>query len=244
MALLKSGAKGEPVRILQEKLGLDADGHFGAGTAKALKTWQSENGLSADGMAGPDTFAHLGLFELILIKTGSKGETVKKVQAALGLDADGIFGGGTEKALRAFQEENGLPADGLVGAQVLAKLGVFRGQTDRATCGRRTIGYRRRWQPCGVPSRALSEADQTGHLFRFCMRSREIYSKTPWKSDFDLNPCLMRLRAALSSKDGSCAYGLQGPRPLATHNSRGFGDKVPIAIYKDVCPLRACAFWR
>lgn len=127
MALLKKGTKGEPVRILQNKLGIDADGDFGSGTVAALKSYQEENGLAADGMAGPDTFALMGLYELILIRRGSKGETVKKVQTALGEDADGIFGGGTEKAVKAFQEENGLEADGLVGAQTLAKLGVFDG---------------------------------------------------------------------------------------------------------------------
>ena len=43
MAILKKGRKGAPVRILQEALGIDADGDFGSGTQKALKSWQSDN---------------------------------------------------------------------------------------------------------------------------------------------------------------------------------------------------------
>ena len=38
----------------------------------------------------------------MLIKKGSKGDDVKRVQEALGLSADGIFGAGTEKAVKDF----------------------------------------------------------------------------------------------------------------------------------------------
>ena len=71
------GLKGEPVRRLQEKLGVEADGDFGGGTEKALKDYQTKNGLQVDGIAGPDTFAHMGLYDLVLLKRGSRGSTVK-----------------------------------------------------------------------------------------------------------------------------------------------------------------------
>ena len=48
------------------------------------------------------------------LKSGSKGESVKKVQKFLGLKADGDFGPGTEKAVRAFQSANKLKSDGIV----------------------------------------------------------------------------------------------------------------------------------
>ena len=44
---------------MQEALGLDADGIFGAGTERALKAWQHENDLTADGIAGPATLGIL-----------------------------------------------------------------------------------------------------------------------------------------------------------------------------------------
>jgi putative chitinase len=56
------------------------------------------------------------------VKRGSQGETVKKLQAALGLAADGIFGIGTEATLKSWQAKNGLVADGVAGPKTLAKL--------------------------------------------------------------------------------------------------------------------------
>ena len=44
---------------MQEALGLDADGVFGRGTERALKLWQTDNGLTPDGVAGPLTMAKL-----------------------------------------------------------------------------------------------------------------------------------------------------------------------------------------
>ena len=99
MAILKEGLSGEPVRRLQAKLGVEADGEFGPNTEKALKDWQTKNGLAADGMAGPDTFMSMALYELVLLKQGTRGNTVKKLQEKLGVGADGQFGSGTEKAV-------------------------------------------------------------------------------------------------------------------------------------------------
>ncbi|MEJ1158581.1 peptidoglycan-binding domain-containing protein [Prosthecomicrobium sp. N25] len=125
MSILKRGLKGEPVRILQGRLGVPADGDFGPATEKALKAFQSAHGLSADGIAGPDTFAALGLNELVLLRQGSRGETVKKLQQALGLQADGAFGPATRKAVMEFQASKGLEADGMAGPDTLAALPAF-----------------------------------------------------------------------------------------------------------------------
>lgn len=51
----------------------------------------------------------------MLLKIGSKGEDVKKLQSKLGLSADGSFGPGTEKAVKKWQIDNDLAADGIVG---------------------------------------------------------------------------------------------------------------------------------
>ncbi|MGI9363548.1 MAG: peptidoglycan-binding domain-containing protein [Rhizobiaceae bacterium] len=126
MSILKRGLKGAPVKRLQEALGIDADGAFGPGTEKAVRDYQTANGLSADGIAGPDTFAAMGLYELVLLRVGSRGTTVKKVQQDLGIDADGRFGAGTKKAVMEFQKANGLAADGMVGPATLEKLGSFK----------------------------------------------------------------------------------------------------------------------
>ena len=56
---LRKGAKGEGVKMMQEALGIGADGAFGPGTERALKAWQTANGLTADGVAGPKTLEKL-----------------------------------------------------------------------------------------------------------------------------------------------------------------------------------------
>ena len=50
----------------------------------------------------------------MLLKVGSRGEDVKKLQAKLGATADGSFGPGTEAKVKAWQSANGLVADGVV----------------------------------------------------------------------------------------------------------------------------------
>lgn len=64
------------------------------------------------------------------MKKGSNGEGVKVVQSKLKElgylhdSVDGIFGTKTEKAVKAFQKNAGLVADGIVGVKTIAALGV------------------------------------------------------------------------------------------------------------------------
>jgi putative chitinase len=63
-----------------------------------------------------------GIDMTAVLRVGSRGETVRAVQAKLGLTADGAFGPGTERAVKAWQAANGLTADGVVGPKTLARL--------------------------------------------------------------------------------------------------------------------------
>jgi peptidoglycan hydrolase-like protein with peptidoglycan-binding domain len=49
------------LRLMQQRLGIPADGQFGPGTERALKAFQSHHGLTADGLLGPATRQALGL---------------------------------------------------------------------------------------------------------------------------------------------------------------------------------------
>tara|TARA_B100001094_G_scaffold331714_1_gene401032 strand:+ start:958 stop:1782 length:825 start_codon:yes stop_codon:yes gene_type:complete len=51
----------------------------------------------------------------ILLKVGSQGDEVKKVQKALGLEADGWYGQLTKTSVVDWQTKNGLTPDGVVG---------------------------------------------------------------------------------------------------------------------------------
>ena len=63
-------------------------------------------------------------------KKGSSGSTVTEIQKKLGQwgyysgSVDGIFGSATERAVKKFQQKNGLTADGKVGPATLAALGI------------------------------------------------------------------------------------------------------------------------
>jgi peptidoglycan hydrolase-like protein with peptidoglycan-binding domain len=68
---LKPGDRGAAVKKLQRKLGLRADGQYGAQTKRAVKRFQKRNRLKADGVAGPATLAALGLSVAPASSTGS-----------------------------------------------------------------------------------------------------------------------------------------------------------------------------
>lgn len=53
-----------------------------------------------------------------------KNETVKSIQAALGIKADGIFGANTAKAVKDFQAKKGLVSDGIVGVRTAELLNI------------------------------------------------------------------------------------------------------------------------
>lgn len=66
-------------------------------------------------------------------KKGSSGAMVTQIQTKLKSwgyytgSVDGVYGSGTERAVRAFQQKNGLTVDGKAGAQTLAAMGLPAG---------------------------------------------------------------------------------------------------------------------
>ena len=56
--------------------------------------------------------------------TRTEKPTVRQIQRALGIKADGVMGPKTRRAIRRFQKRNGLKADGIVGPATLEKLGL------------------------------------------------------------------------------------------------------------------------
>lgn len=65
------------------------------------------------------------------LRRGAKGDLVKELQTLLNkagskLVVDGIFGSGTQSAVKAFQRRNGLVVDGIVGPKTWGKLADYR----------------------------------------------------------------------------------------------------------------------
>jgi Transglycosylase-like domain/Putative peptidoglycan binding domain len=59
-----------------------------------------------------------------MVERGDHGNAVRKIQRALGIPADGIFGPQTERAVKRFQRRRGLLVDGVVGPQTRGALGL------------------------------------------------------------------------------------------------------------------------
>ena len=60
----------------------------------------------------------------MILRKGTRGNEVKLLQEFLGTSADGIFGSGTEVAVKKWQSKNGLTADGIVGPATWDSMGL------------------------------------------------------------------------------------------------------------------------
>ncbi len=129
----KGDSDEDEIGRLQKALGVEADGEFGADTLAAVKAWQKAHGAKADGMVGPDMLLALRLDDLVVVEKGDEGELVRGLQAALGVKADGEFGSETERALKAWQKDNGHKANGKALVAALRALGVAGRAAPRAT---------------------------------------------------------------------------------------------------------------
>lgn len=124
----RRGNRGNFVTILQYLLNeyganLNTDGIFGSSTERAVVNFQRNNNLAADGIVGRNTWnALLNLNPTAnTLRIGSRKSAVLFLQRLLLsylypiTDLDGIFGNETANAVKEFQTENGLIADGIVG---------------------------------------------------------------------------------------------------------------------------------
>ena len=64
----------------------------------------------------------IGKSNIMVLKVGSEGADVKKLQEKLGVESIGKFGPKTEAAVKAWQKANGLKDDGIVGDATWSKL--------------------------------------------------------------------------------------------------------------------------
>ncbi len=84
---------------------------------------------------------------VLTLKQGSRGETVKKIQQKLKRwgyytgAVDGIFGAQTRKAVIYFQRKNGLTPDGIVGNKTLNALGISVSSSSGSTSSGGVNGY-------------------------------------------------------------------------------------------------------
>jgi peptidoglycan hydrolase-like protein with peptidoglycan-binding domain len=119
-----------------------ADGDYGPGTQAAVRQFQSAHGLEADGIVGAQTYEALmgtvmpenissqygqgngaplqnapKVMSFPIVTADNEIRVIQQSLANAGyaVDTDGVFGVGTEQAVRRFQASRGLDADGVVG---------------------------------------------------------------------------------------------------------------------------------
>ncbi len=151
---LKTGSSGSDVRKMQDRLialgylAGSATGYFDGATEAAVIAFQKRNVSYFDGVAGPMTLEKLysssarktstvsGIIGISLKKGLNDSPAVRALQARLkelGYYAgaiDGDFGASTETAVKSFQAQNGLKADGIAGDGTCNLL--FSGKAKRA----------------------------------------------------------------------------------------------------------------
>lgn len=133
---LRSGMYGEDVRWVQERLKelkytVNVTGTYDTTTINAVKAFQTQNGLTADGLAGQQTFAILNspnartaddtplTFKTLRIDDQSGAVTSMQTRLAeLGypVTVNGVFDVKTHNAVVAFQQRNSLIISGIADA--------------------------------------------------------------------------------------------------------------------------------
>jgi peptidoglycan hydrolase-like protein with peptidoglycan-binding domain len=128
---LDLGTQGEAVKTLQYLLlahggslpAFGVDGKFGSETDAAVRAFQNAQGLKVDGIVGPLTWQAL----IVVVQQGDKGPAVEAVQSQLksqgvAIVVNGDFGAQTDAAVRSYQQNHGVTADGIVSPQVWQSL--------------------------------------------------------------------------------------------------------------------------
>ncbi len=111
------------------------DGGWGNNTLSSVLRYQSDNGLTVDGVVGSGTERKLGVTLSSAARSGgiTKGKTAANVKAVqnrlktLGYytgTVDGVFGKRTMCAIMSFQSDHGLTVDGVVGSSTEKAMGI------------------------------------------------------------------------------------------------------------------------
>ena len=94
-ASYRRGSSGAVVRTIQEKLSAwgyysgEADGVYGSATEKAVKSFQQNNGLTADGIAGPATLRAMGIDDSSSSAAASSSQDVNLLARLISAEARG-----------------------------------------------------------------------------------------------------------------------------------------------------------
>ncbi|MBE9232821.1 N-acetylmuramoyl-L-alanine amidase [Cuspidothrix issatschenkoi LEGE 03284] len=103
---------------------LAEDNGMGPATSSATEKFQRVVGILPTGMASNTTWDAINqiLAKRVVQGTHTSGVIIRYLQYRIGSEPDGIYGPKTQAAIKKFQQQNGLTADGIVGAMSWQKL--------------------------------------------------------------------------------------------------------------------------
>lgn len=139
-----------------------------------------------------------------VVERGDRGRDVKKLQRALGVHADGIFGPGTKKALRKFQARHHLHVDGVAGPATWKAL--QRSQANTSATTKKVV--------------AGGKAKIIGHSVRAVQRELGV------PADGVFGPQSLKALKSFQREHGLAADGVVGPatwRAMARDGDHGKG---------------------
>jgi cell wall-associated NlpC family hydrolase len=137
-----------------------------------------------------------------LLRQGSSGPEVSRIQSQLGITADGVFGPATKAAVISFQQRNGLLVDGIVGPQTRGALGG--GSSNTSTTGSNSSGPK--------PSRSVTIA---------------VQQKLGLSADGAYGPLTRAAVKAFQARNGLEVDGVVGPATMAAMGISGSTEQVP-----------------
>jgi len=108
------GSTGDKVREIQKIVGVNQDGIYGPQTERAVIQWQKNLRITPDGIWGPGTEQATHDLFVFLANLPAVQETSP--------DNPFFAAPATDRAVRRFQSDNGLAADGIVGPQTWSAL--------------------------------------------------------------------------------------------------------------------------
>lgn len=184
----------------------------------------------------------------MLLKIGSKGDEVKKLQQKLGIKNDGFFGAATEKAVKNWQAANGLKADGVIGEKTWGKLypdAVNEGASSTNTDTKTVDGFLLDKLIAHVPAKVISQvpdcaakfnintALRLAHFLAQCAHESAEFKATEENLNYSAGG-LRRIFSKYFPNDLADSYARQ-PEKIASRvygNRMGNGDETSKEGYK------------
>lgn len=187
--LLHKGMNHKDVKTLQTILKSTGDykllkptGYFGSSTDKAVRQFQTKNGLKADGLVGPLTKLALTAADRShteLLSEGSKNADVRFVQNHLKKmgfyrgNIDSIFGPLTKDGVIRFQKKNQITVDGIVGPETYRTLLKVLEHKDSRQSSRPAAAPKKK--PVGAKAHQVS---QPAHRAKVVNTVKEFYANS------------------------------------------------------------------